>query len=302
MSEISEAEKYLLQQIRGGDSSAWTQLVDRYQGRLVVFAQSKLPQRADAEDIVQDTFLAFLKALTDFRGEASLETYLFTILRRKIINSYRSKKAARVCLLQDVVKSWDEDSHGSDPFQKIAAADMTASGYARQAEGREQLKAVFTQALRELVNGLKDSQNFRDLKIVELIFYCQLANKRIAGIVEVSDRNIAVIKHRTIRQIQDKIARSGCSQDLEGPGLDTLISEIWEKQRLSCLKRSTIGASLLGTLDEAWADYVDFHLNTLGCHFCQANRADLEEQTADEQSRQLRQRIMESTVGFLNKG
>ncbi len=301
MSEITQAEQYLLDQIRQGDSQAWTQVVERYQGRLVMFAISKLPQKADADDIVQDTFLAFLKGLNDFRGEASLETYLFTILRRKIINTYRSRQSARVCLLQDVIKYPQEDSHGSDPFQTIAAADLTASGYARRDEGRRQSETAFTDVLREMVNGMKNSQNFRDLKIIECILYCQLPNKKIAQLINISDRNIAVIKHRIFKQIQGKISHQAYRPDLESPGMETFISEIWERQRLSCLKRSTIGAFLLQTLDDPWADYARFHLHTLGCNFCQANMVDLQEQTRESENSRLRHRIMESTVGFLHK-
>jgi hypothetical protein len=46
---------------------------------------------------------------------------------------------------------------------------------------------------------------------------------------------------------------------------------------------------------------VDFHLNTLGCHFCRANLEDLKPQAAEEVPPVLRARIMESTVGFLKK-
>jgi RNA polymerase sigma-70 factor (ECF subfamily) len=85
MSELTEAERYLLESIRQGDADAWSQLVQRYQGRLLAFAHGRMRRSADAEDLVQETFLAFLKGLAAFRGQANLETYLFTILRRKII-------------------------------------------------------------------------------------------------------------------------------------------------------------------------------------------------------------------------
>jgi hypothetical protein len=63
-----------------------------------------------------------------------------------------------------------------------------------------------------------------------------------------------------------------------------------------------VGAFLLGTLDKDWHDYVDFHLNTLGCHYCRANLDDLKRQNAENNSpRSLHVRIMESTIGFLNK-
>ena len=83
--------------------------------------------------------------------------------------------------------------------------------------------------------------------------------------------------------------------------LGSMLSEIWQTQRLSCLKRSTIGAWLLGTLDEAWSGYVEFHIERLGCEFCRANLDDLRRQTQSDTPPAFHQRIMQSTVGFLSR-
>jgi len=302
MSEITQAEKYLLEQIRRGSAQAWAQLVERYQGRLLAFARSRLPQRADAEDILQDTFLSFLKGLANFRQEASLETYLFTILRRKIINTYRSKASRDTCLLQDLYQSAvGADSTAGDPFAHFAAPDPTASWYVRRDEQHLLQQQALSEALRDLVNGFKKNLNFRDLKIVEMLFYCRLSNKDVADIAGLSDQNIAVIKHRCLKQVRDSIAHRHLSADLSLPDFESLMNTVWQSQRLSCPKRSTIGAYLLKTLEKDWTDYVDFHLHRLGCHFCRAYLEDLKEKTAQKENTTLRRRIMESTVGFLHK-
>ena len=57
MTRLDQADKFLLDQIRTGNGDAWTQLLDRYQGRLLTFARGKLGSAADADDIVQDTFI-----------------------------------------------------------------------------------------------------------------------------------------------------------------------------------------------------------------------------------------------------
>jgi len=61
MSEINETDRLLLGEIRNGKSGSWEQLIEEYEGRLLNFATARLPQRADAEDIVQDTFVSFIK-------------------------------------------------------------------------------------------------------------------------------------------------------------------------------------------------------------------------------------------------
>lgn len=74
-----------------------------------------------------------------------------------------------------------------------------------------------------------------------------------------------------------------------------------QQQRLSCPKRSTIGAYLLDTLDKDWRCYVEFHLKKLECHYCLANLEDLKRKTAENKTSHLNARIMQSTIGFLHK-
>jgi RNA polymerase sigma factor (sigma-70 family) len=299
MSGITEAERYLLDQIRRGDSQAWDRFVNQYRGRLLRFAQAKAAQRADAEDLVQDTFIGFLTGLGEYRGEAGPETYLFTILRRKIINSYRSAHTRNIGLIQDVYRG-SGDEKESDAMGEFQSPQATASWYARRDEHKDIVRTALARALTELIDGYKAELNFRDLMIVELLFFCQLSNQDAAKIVGIGDRNIAVIKHRCLKQVKEQIAITQVRLE-EDAGFENLLTEVWETERPSCPKRSTIGAYLLGTLDLDWQGYTDFHLNRLGCHFCRANLEDLKQQTADDPSRRIHARIMESTVGFLHK-
>lgn len=300
MNNISQAEQYLLGQIRQGDNQAWSQLVNRYQGRLLHFAQAKLPQRADCEDIVQETFVSFLKSLNNYRQNCSFETYLFTIIRRKIIDVYRRKQSKDMGLIQDIYKT----TRYGDPcnaFENLPAPDHTGSWYARRDEQYHLQQQALSEALLELVNEFKKSLNFHDLEIIELIFYCHLSNRDIAQIMNLKGKNIALIKHRCLKKIRENISRLKVSIEPLSDNFENLLNEVWRQQRLSCPKRSTIGAYLLETLDKDWHCYVDFHLKKLGCHFCQANLEDLRRQTAENKTSDLHVRIMESTIGFLRK-
>ena len=58
---------------------------------------------------------------------------------------------------------------------------------------------------------------------------------------------------------------------------------------------------LLENLPLEWFDYVDFHLATVGCHFCRASFKDLQERQNGHEQERFQQRIMTSTVGFLSK-
>jgi hypothetical protein len=82
------------------------------------------------------------------------------------------------------------------------------------------------------------------------------------------------------------------------------LGEIWRRHRLSCPTRDQLGSYLLGVLPGELADYVKFHLETIGCRYCTASLEDLrrEQSAADaEPARERRQRYFQSSVGHLRR-
>jgi hypothetical protein len=78
------------------------------------------------------------------------------------------------------------------------------------------------------------------------------------------------------------------------------VGEIWQRSHLSCPARTELGGYLLNTLSDNAAQYVEFHLMTVGCRVCQANLADLEEQSgAATAAPSRRRRFFESSAGLL---
>jgi DNA-directed RNA polymerase specialized sigma24 family protein len=232
----------------------------------------------------------FLQSIASFRDDYSLETYLFTILRRKIIDLYRGRQL-RACFLEDVARGSDDSAQVD-----IGSTEPTASWYVRRDEQAERAKRALATALGELVGRLKENQNFRDLKIIEMLLYGQIRNKTAASIIGMDEKQIALIKHRMIKDLRERLTRDASMQDSSEPA-DSMLTEVWEEYRFTCPKRSTIGRSLLGTLEEPWKGYVDFHVNRLGCRFCRANVDDLQKATEQEQKR-VQQKIFDSTIGF----
>src|SRR5687767_15983456 len=85
----SDSDRLLIQQIRQGDQQAWTQLIARYEGRLLAFAERRLRDRSAREDVVQETFVGFLNSLPNFDDRRELQTYLFTIASHKVTDHLR---------------------------------------------------------------------------------------------------------------------------------------------------------------------------------------------------------------------
>jgi hypothetical protein len=79
------------------------------------------------------------------------------------------------------------------------------------------------------------------------------------------------------------------------------IGAIWRRERLTCPTRDQLGSYLLQVLDGQRQDYLDFHLQTVGCPFCRANLEDLQSLQKDEEpkSQTRRKRFFESSYGYL---
>ena len=233
---------------------------------------------------------------------------LFSLLRRKIIDSYRSAGARHVCLIQDACEG-DTEEGASDLLDVVAGPVQTASWYARADEQYDMQKTMLAQALSELIDGFKKALRFRDLQVIEMLFYCQIPNKDVARTLGMDEKAVALIKHRALKQIRESVGRGAepVSAPSDGQPVDSseqfehLLTDLWEHHRFSCPKRNTIGAYMLGTLEPDWHKYVEFHLDVLGCRFCRANRDDLQAQSQETKQQAFQVRIMESTVGFLHR-
>src|SRR5215472_1591647 len=73
-------DKALLELLKVGDSEAFSRVVRVYSASMVRLAAKILPSPAAAEDVVQDAWLAVLRALPRFDGRSSLKTWIFQIV------------------------------------------------------------------------------------------------------------------------------------------------------------------------------------------------------------------------------
>jgi hypothetical protein len=95
---------------------------------------------------------------------------------------------------------------------------------------------------------------------------------------------------RTLRQVMQERDRGEHS-----------LGAVWRRERLTCPSREQLGSYLLQVLDDAEQDYLDFHLQTVGCPYCVANLADLQalRQEPVPKAKERRRRFFESSAGYL---
>jgi hypothetical protein len=104
---------------------------------------------------------------------------------------------------------------------------------------------------------------------------------------------------RTDRQWAERLAAINARRD---SGVHSL-GEIWRRHRLSCPTRQQLGSFLLGAIAGPWHNYIVFHLEAVGCRYCQANLADLKRQQAEslEAVQTRRRKYFQSSAGYLRQ-
>ncbi len=298
MAQTDDADRFLIEAIRGGDQRAWHQLIERYQGRLLAFARSRLRGVGDAEDALQETLMGFVTSLKHFDKSRSLETYLFAILRYKI-GEVLTKKQRR----NEYTAGFDIDD---DSPRLVDPSDSeTPSRIAQEQELSGQQATVLAKILRRLIEELRDRGKLEDLEVVELLFYVGLRNKDAGERLGRDEKAIAGVKFRALNRLRAFVDELDPAERnlLTGEALssEATIARTWRQGRLSCLKRSTIGSYLLGVLEDPWQSYTTFHLETVQCLMCRANLEDLSAESEQVgPGNELGQKMFQSSVGFLS--
>jgi RNA polymerase sigma-70 factor (ECF subfamily) len=82
----------LIDRARSGDDRAFAVLVDRYERAVAATVIGMLGPGDDADDVGQETFIRFHRALGSFRGDSSLKTYLVHIAMNLSLNALKRRR------------------------------------------------------------------------------------------------------------------------------------------------------------------------------------------------------------------
>jgi hypothetical protein len=81
------------------------------------------------------------------------------------------------------------------------------------------------------------------------------------------------------------------------------IATIWRRHRVSCPTRQDLSNFLLQILSAEQTQYLNFHVETVGCRYCQANLDDLKDRQTEssDQAATRRRKYFQSSAGHLRK-
>lgn len=164
-----------------GDRDAFEQIVRRHGPGMLAYARRVLPDRGDAEEAVQDAFVAAWRSLERFRGESSLRTWLFGLTSHKAVDIARRRRPSPVD-----AATVPEPAAGSssDPWELASAAELVRA---------------LEHELQALPEGQRACWWLADLE--------GLSQAEIAEVLSLSPDAVRGLLFRARRTLQERMAR-----------------------------------------------------------------------------------------------
>lgn len=175
-------EHLLIADLKKGSKEAFDEIYRLYAGRLLAYCTQYTKCREDAEEIVQDVFVALWNSRQTIRQEETLRSLLFTISKHRVINAYRSTLNSPV--YEDYVDYQNELPAGED-YRRLEY---------------EQYVRIVKDAIRRLPSTQQ--------RVITLSRFSQLSNKEIAEHLSLSEqtvKNQLSIGLKTLRELLAKV-------------------------------------------------------------------------------------------------
>ncbi|ATR82279.1 RNA polymerase sigma factor [Pseudomonas sp. FFUP_PS_473] len=184
---IGTNETEFLERLLAGEQQAFKELVDTYQSAMRAVAYAIVGNR-QADEAVQDAWLAVVRSLPGFQRRSSLKTWLLTITANAAKNRYRQNR--REVLLDDL-----PSPHGSIGDDRFAAdGHWRVAPFAWHEDTPEALLSEdeLRQCLEHTLLSLPQLQS----SVLILRERQGLALEEICNLLEISLSNVRVLLHR----------------------------------------------------------------------------------------------------------
>ncbi len=104
-------EQELVQRVQAGDVTAFDALFQQCCGKVFHQASRLLENAAEAEEIVQEVFLAVYEKAHTFRGEAAFTTWLFRLTANAALSRLRRRKRSKEVAMEEYLPQFRPDGH-----------------------------------------------------------------------------------------------------------------------------------------------------------------------------------------------
>lgn len=188
--KIVDSDTELVRAIIAGQTEKFEELVRRYEHRLYSFSRRMCREEADAEDMVQETFLNAFRYLGEFRYETRFKNWLYRIAVSTGLKKKRRSKFApeRELPLDDLETAGAGELNEETPAWARAPLERLLN---------EELLAVLNEAILALPEKHRIVVVLRDLE--------GFSTEEAAQILGLSAANVKVRLHRARSFLRDKL-------------------------------------------------------------------------------------------------
>ena len=194
-------EQRLVRLLKARDERAFAELLEQHHGSLVRLATTFVRDRAVAEEVVQETWIAVIRGLNGFRGESTLKTWIFRILiNRAKTRALRERRTVPFSALET-----DLDEPAVDPERFLDAGHPRWPGHWAsppadwQALPEERLLAVETD---ELIRSVIDQLPPTYQQVITLRDIEDWDSNEVCQLLEISEGNQRVLLHRARSKVR----------------------------------------------------------------------------------------------------
>lgn len=169
----------LVTRLQAGDQAAYAQLVEEHAGKIYRLALRLMGNEADAEDVLQETFLSAFKSIDRFEARSSLSTWLYRIASNAALMRLRRKEPEQV----SVDEPFERDDGELVPRQLFDFCCLPEEDLLR-----DEARAELNHAIEELPPSLRSVFVLRDIE--------GLSTEETA---EALDLSVSAVKSRLMR-------------------------------------------------------------------------------------------------------
>ena len=178
MSDRMSIDTALIDRARAGDEAAFRGLVERYESQVAATVVGMLGPGDEADDVGQETFVRVYQALSKFRGEAALGTYLTRIAMNLSLNAIKRRQRHRW-------RFWSRDDEKAPPEPSFDGRD-------------EQAAQECGQAVHAALARLKP--DFRAVVVLRTLD--GYSTKETAGLLEIAEGTVLSRLSRGMKQLE----------------------------------------------------------------------------------------------------
>jgi RNA polymerase sigma-70 factor (ECF subfamily) len=187
--------------LKRGDESVFADLVDAYSPGLMRMAQMFVRDRAVAEEVVQETWLAVLRGIDRFEGRSSLKTWIFRILMNTA--KTRGQREARSIPFSAAVR---DDEPAVDPDRFLGPDHRWPGGWMMgpsewQTPEEELIQGETRDAILHAIDQLPDAQRV----VITMRDVEGFPPEEVSEALGISDGNQRVLLHRARSKVRGAI-------------------------------------------------------------------------------------------------